>query len=132
MLDPSLLAHSLDTRINPPRHSLHFTFGAKAASQINAGSLLSHAGITSYYSSNRHIYRDNRGQKEASRADNQVPTYIAHAMAFSEPRLPFFKWLVGSAQDLSADNRKILWARLWTNYSSCLASPAAQSFAGDA
>lgn len=35
-------------------------------------------------------------------------------MAFSEPRSPFFKWVVSSAQDLSADNRQILLANLFT------------------
>jgi len=39
-------------------------------------------------------------------------------MAFSEPRLPFFRWLVGSAQDLSADNRQILLSNLFTRTAS--------------
>ena len=39
-------------------------------------------------------------------------------MAFSEPRSPFFKWVVSSAQDLSADNRQILLANLFTRTAS--------------
>jgi hypothetical protein len=39
-------------------------------------------------------------------------------MAFSEPRSPFFKWLVSSSQDLSADNRQILLANLFTRTAS--------------
>jgi diguanylate cyclase (GGDEF)-like protein len=39
-------------------------------------------------------------------------------MAFSEPRSPFFKWLVGSAQDLSADNRQVLLSNLFTRTAS--------------
>ncbi|MGF6899105.1 putative bifunctional diguanylate cyclase/phosphodiesterase [Paraburkholderia sp. GAS348] len=39
-------------------------------------------------------------------------------MAFSEPRSPFFKWLVSSAQNLSADNRQILLANLFTRTAS--------------
>jgi diguanylate cyclase len=35
-------------------------------------------------------------------------------MAFSEPRSPFFKWVVSSAQNLSPDNRQILLANLFT------------------
>jgi diguanylate cyclase len=38
-------------------------------------------------------------------------------MAFSEPRSPFFKWVASSAQDLSADNRQILLANLFTRTS---------------
>jgi diguanylate cyclase (GGDEF)-like protein len=39
-------------------------------------------------------------------------------MAFSEPRSPFFKWVVSSAQNLSPDNRQILLANLFTRTSS--------------
>ncbi|MFM0062002.1 putative bifunctional diguanylate cyclase/phosphodiesterase [Paraburkholderia aspalathi] len=39
-------------------------------------------------------------------------------MAFSEPRSPFFKWVVSSAQNLSADNRQILLANLFTRTAS--------------
>jgi diguanylate cyclase len=39
-------------------------------------------------------------------------------MAFSEPRSPFFKWVVTSAQNLSADNRQILLANLFTRTAS--------------
>ncbi|RKR37105.1 EAL domain-containing protein [Paraburkholderia sp. BL17N1] len=39
-------------------------------------------------------------------------------MAFSEPRSPFFKWVVSSSQDLSADNRQILLANLFTRTAS--------------
>ncbi|CAE6732267.1 putative bifunctional diguanylate cyclase/phosphodiesterase [Paraburkholderia domus] len=39
-------------------------------------------------------------------------------MAFSEPRSPFFKWVVSSAQDLSAENRQILLANLFTRTAS--------------
>lgn len=39
-------------------------------------------------------------------------------MAFSEPRSPFFKWVVSSAQDLSPDNRQILLANLFTRTAS--------------
>jgi diguanylate cyclase (GGDEF)-like protein len=39
-------------------------------------------------------------------------------MAFSEPRSPFFKWLVSSAQELSAGNRQILLANLFTRTAS--------------
>ncbi len=39
-------------------------------------------------------------------------------MAFSEPRSPFFRWLVASAQDLSADNRQILLSNLFTRSAS--------------
>ncbi|MFM0500862.1 putative bifunctional diguanylate cyclase/phosphodiesterase [Paraburkholderia caffeinilytica] len=39
-------------------------------------------------------------------------------MAFSEPRSPFFKWVVSSAQELSADNRQILLANLFTRTAS--------------
>jgi diguanylate cyclase len=39
-------------------------------------------------------------------------------MAFSEPRSPFFEWLVASAPDLSADNRQILLANLFTRTAS--------------
>src|SRR6266702_1314839 len=39
-------------------------------------------------------------------------------MAFSEPRSPFFKWVVSSAQHLSADNRQILLANLFTRTAS--------------
>ncbi|AMM16677.1 diguanylate cyclase [Burkholderia sp. PAMC 28687] len=39
-------------------------------------------------------------------------------MAFSEPQSPFFKWLVGSAQDLSADNRQVLLSNLFTRTTS--------------
>ncbi|NKJ49394.1 GGDEF-domain containing protein [Burkholderia sp. SG-MS1] len=35
-------------------------------------------------------------------------------MAFSEPRSPFFKWVVSSAQELSPENRQILLAHLFT------------------
>jgi diguanylate cyclase (GGDEF)-like protein len=49
-----------------------------------------------------------------------VPLTIKNAqvMAFSEPRSPFFKWLVSSAQNLSADNRQILLANLFTRTAS--------------
>jgi hypothetical protein len=39
-------------------------------------------------------------------------------MAFSEPRSPFFRWIVSSAQNLSAENRQILLANLFTRASS--------------
>ena len=39
-------------------------------------------------------------------------------MAFSEPRSPFFKWVVSNAQDLSEDNRQILLANLFTRTAS--------------
>ncbi|NYH15666.1 putative bifunctional diguanylate cyclase/phosphodiesterase [Paraburkholderia bryophila] len=39
-------------------------------------------------------------------------------MAFSEPRSPFFKWIVSSAQNLSADNRQVLLANLFTRTAS--------------
>ncbi|HZZ02984.1 putative bifunctional diguanylate cyclase/phosphodiesterase [Paraburkholderia sp.] len=39
-------------------------------------------------------------------------------MAFSEPRSPFFKWVVSSAQNLSADNRQVLLANLFTRTAS--------------
>ncbi len=39
-------------------------------------------------------------------------------MAFSEPRSPFFKWLAGSAQELSAENRQILLSNLFTRTAS--------------
>ena len=39
-------------------------------------------------------------------------------MAFSEPRSPFFKWVVSSAQHLSAENRQILLANLFTRTAS--------------
>jgi diguanylate cyclase (GGDEF)-like protein len=39
-------------------------------------------------------------------------------MAFSEPRSPFFKWIVASAPNLSADNRQILLANLFTRTAS--------------
>ncbi|MFM0211263.1 EAL domain-containing protein [Paraburkholderia sediminicola] len=39
-------------------------------------------------------------------------------MAFSEPRSPFFKWVVSSAQELSAENRQILLANLFTRTAS--------------
>lgn len=39
-------------------------------------------------------------------------------MAFSEPRSPFFKWLVSSSQDLSTDNRQTLLANLFTRTAS--------------
>ncbi|MFL9938304.1 MULTISPECIES: putative bifunctional diguanylate cyclase/phosphodiesterase [Paraburkholderia] len=39
-------------------------------------------------------------------------------MAFSEPRSPFFRWLVSSAQNLSAENRQILLANLFTRTAS--------------
>jgi diguanylate cyclase len=39
-------------------------------------------------------------------------------MAFSEPRSPFFRWLAGSAQDLSAENRQILLSNLFTRTAS--------------
>jgi diguanylate cyclase (GGDEF)-like protein len=39
-------------------------------------------------------------------------------MAFSEPRSPFLKWTVSSAQHLSADNRQVLLANLFTRTSS--------------
>jgi diguanylate cyclase (GGDEF)-like protein len=41
-------------------------------------------------------------------------------MDFSEPRSPFFKWVVSSAQALSADNRQILLANLFTRTASIL------------
>ncbi|CAB3796274.1 hypothetical protein LMG28614_04334 [Paraburkholderia ultramafica] len=41
-------------------------------------------------------------------------------MAFSEPRSPFFKWVVSSAQNLSPDNRQILLANLFTRTSSII------------
>lgn len=41
-------------------------------------------------------------------------------MAFSEPRSPFFRWLVSSSQNLSADNRQILLANLFTRTSSII------------
>jgi diguanylate cyclase (GGDEF)-like protein len=41
-------------------------------------------------------------------------------MAFSEPRSPFFKWVVSSAQNLSADNRQILLANLFTRTASII------------
>lgn len=41
-------------------------------------------------------------------------------MAFSEPRSPFFKWVVSSAQNLSAENRQILLANLFTRTASIL------------
>ncbi|CAB3704475.1 putative bifunctional diguanylate cyclase/phosphodiesterase [Paraburkholderia rhynchosiae] len=39
-------------------------------------------------------------------------------MAFSEPRSPFFRWIVSSAQNLSAENRQILLANLFTRTAS--------------
>ena len=39
-------------------------------------------------------------------------------MAFSEPRSPFFKWIVSSAQNLSSENRQILLANLFTRTAS--------------
>jgi diguanylate cyclase len=39
-------------------------------------------------------------------------------MAFSEPRSPFFKWVVSSSQELSVDNRQILLANLFTRTAS--------------
>ncbi|WP_144139653.1 putative bifunctional diguanylate cyclase/phosphodiesterase [Paraburkholderia sp. BCC1884] len=39
-------------------------------------------------------------------------------MAFSEPRSSFFRWVVSSAQNLSADNRQILLANLFTRTAS--------------
>ncbi len=39
-------------------------------------------------------------------------------MAFSEPRSPFFKWVVSSAQHLSVENRQILLANLFTRTAS--------------
>ncbi|MFM0739326.1 EAL domain-containing protein [Paraburkholderia xenovorans] len=41
-------------------------------------------------------------------------------MAFSEPRSPFFKWVVSSAQDLSVGNRQILLANLFTRTASII------------
>lgn len=41
-------------------------------------------------------------------------------MAFSEPRSPFFKWVVSSAQHLSAENRQILLANLFTRTASII------------
>ncbi|MEX3636326.1 putative bifunctional diguanylate cyclase/phosphodiesterase [Paraburkholderia sp. BR14320] len=41
-------------------------------------------------------------------------------MAFTEPRSPFFKWLVSSAQNLSPDNRQILLANLFTRTASII------------
>ncbi|MFM0039557.1 EAL domain-containing protein [Paraburkholderia strydomiana] len=41
-------------------------------------------------------------------------------MAFSEPRSPFFKWVVSSAQELSPENRQILLAHLFTRTSSII------------
>ncbi|WP_144107652.1 putative bifunctional diguanylate cyclase/phosphodiesterase [Paraburkholderia sp. BCC1886] len=41
-------------------------------------------------------------------------------MAFSEPRSPFFSWVVASAQTLSADNRQILLANLFTRTGSII------------
>ncbi|MFL9966741.1 EAL domain-containing protein [Paraburkholderia sediminicola] len=41
-------------------------------------------------------------------------------MAFSEPRSPFFKWVVSSAQNLSPDNRQILLAHLFTRTASII------------
>ena len=41
-------------------------------------------------------------------------------MAFSEPRSPFFKWIVSSAQNLSAENRQILLANLFTRTASII------------
>ncbi|QQC66477.1 putative bifunctional diguanylate cyclase/phosphodiesterase [Paraburkholderia ginsengisoli] len=41
-------------------------------------------------------------------------------MAFSEPRSPFFKWVVSSAQELSAENRQILLAHLFTRTSAII------------
>ena len=41
-------------------------------------------------------------------------------MAFSEPRSPFFKWVVSSAQNLSPDNRQILLASLFTRTASII------------
>jgi diguanylate cyclase len=39
-------------------------------------------------------------------------------MAFSEPRSPFFRWIASSAQTLSAENRQILLANLFTRTAS--------------
>ncbi|MCC8393504.1 EAL domain-containing protein [Paraburkholderia sp. MMS20-SJTR3] len=39
-------------------------------------------------------------------------------MAFTEPRSPFFKWVVSSAQNLSPDNRQVLLANLFTRTAS--------------
>jgi len=41
-------------------------------------------------------------------------------MAFSEPRSPFFKWIVSSAQNLSTENRQILLANLFTRTASII------------
>jgi len=41
-------------------------------------------------------------------------------MAFTEPRSPFFKWVVSSAQNLSPDNRQILLANLFTRTASII------------
>ncbi|RKT22835.1 diguanylate cyclase/phosphodiesterase [Paraburkholderia sp. RAU2J] len=41
-------------------------------------------------------------------------------MAFSEPRSPFFRWVVSSAQELSPENRQILLAHLFTRTSSII------------
>ncbi|WGS52142.1 EAL domain-containing protein [Paraburkholderia sp. D15] len=41
-------------------------------------------------------------------------------MAFSEPRSPFFKWIVSSAQNLSVDNRQVLLANLFTRTASII------------
>ncbi|MFP3245316.1 MAG: diguanylate cyclase, partial [Paraburkholderia sp.] len=39
-------------------------------------------------------------------------------MAFSEPRSPFLQWIVSSSQHLSADNRQVLLANLFTRTAS--------------
>ena len=41
-------------------------------------------------------------------------------MAFSEPRSPFFRWIVSSAQNLSTENRQILLANLFTRTASII------------
>ncbi|EDZ99725.1 diguanylate cyclase/phosphodiesterase [Burkholderia sp. H160] len=41
-------------------------------------------------------------------------------MAFTEPRSPFFKWVVSSSQNLSPDNRQLLLANLFTRTASII------------
>ncbi|WP_233804773.1 putative bifunctional diguanylate cyclase/phosphodiesterase [Paraburkholderia sp. HP33-1] len=41
-------------------------------------------------------------------------------MAFTEPRSPFFKWVVSSSQNLSPENRQILLANLFTRTASII------------
>lgn len=55
--------------------------------------------------------------------ERRMPIHLlsnAQFMDFSEPRSPFFRWVVSSAQDLSVDNRQILLANLFTRTASIL------------